>query len=128
MSLKWLTVIGLVIVPVLAQAECVWLLMAPPITDPKAPISVWYQAGAYYSAEACERGKAAFIDGWRKIPPIESDRSPGIPKMIWLRDPRSPRGGWGWTRQSSRRPSLPRWSAPAGEASSAPLRVDEVIR
>jgi hypothetical protein len=72
MRLKWLAVIGLVAVPMLARAECGWLLMMPPdrgsdvpaadrpVFD--APVSVWVQHSAYDPAEACERGKAAAID------------------------------------------------------------------
>jgi hypothetical protein len=65
MRLKWLAVIGLVAVPMLAQAECGWLLMVPPLFDrhgkpiPQGealhrPMIEWIHDSAYDSATGCE--------------------------------------------------------------------------
>jgi hypothetical protein len=65
---RWLVTTALTVLPVLAQAECGWLLMVPPVTgDPGKgtyqslagrPMAEWSQHSAHDSAESCERAKS----------------------------------------------------------------------
>ena len=65
MRLMWLAVIGLVAVAMLAQAECGWLLMTPPLIESRsgkgmglpntlAPLTEWTHEASYDTAAACE--------------------------------------------------------------------------
>ena len=67
MSLGWLATIALVGVPLVAEAECGWLLMLPDSPEStgslnatqrdawrRKPLSQWHQEGAYDSAADCE--------------------------------------------------------------------------
>jgi hypothetical protein len=58
MSLKWLAVVALVAVPMLAQAER-WLLMVPPVNQDVSaaapPLVEWVQWRVYDTASACEK-------------------------------------------------------------------------
>lgn len=55
------------LLPLLAQAECGWLLMTPPIgdgdqPDVRAPLAQWHQQGAYDSAGECQAAiEAAYV-------------------------------------------------------------------
>jgi hypothetical protein len=69
----------LIALPTLAQAECGWLLMAPPgWTDDDLgkslarPLIEWGQEQAYDTAIACEEGKQAKTGFWMKA----ADRIP----------------------------------------------------
>ena len=57
MNFKWLAMAGLVAFPMLAEAECGWLLMVPPRVGPGLTLplfSTWDQRSAYDSATSCE--------------------------------------------------------------------------
>jgi hypothetical protein len=70
---RWLVVGALLAVPVLAHAECGWLLMVPRIFDQKtgnpiearaainAPLSEWVQDVAFDSAEKCEETRGRLL-------------------------------------------------------------------
>ena len=56
-----MALIGLVVIPTLAQVECGWLLMVPPYSFasraalPQVPLIQWEQVSAFDTAEQCER-------------------------------------------------------------------------
>jgi hypothetical protein len=66
--MKLLGVLAMVAVPVLANAECGWLLMVP-ITMPgvqvirEAPLAEWYQYGAFDTAASCDDAR---VSTWKR--------------------------------------------------------------
>jgi hypothetical protein len=66
---RLLAVLALVALPVIANAECGWLLMTPPVLDkrtgrqiaerelPNRPLVEWFQQRAFDSAAQCEEAK-----------------------------------------------------------------------
>jgi hypothetical protein len=43
MTVRWFVTAGLIALPLLAQAECGWLLMTPPVTPMKpVPLEQWF--------------------------------------------------------------------------------------
>ena len=66
MGSKLLFVIALVVFPMLAHAECGWLLMVPPVSPgPKAPMVEWRQEGAFDSARDCVAGQASLATAYK---------------------------------------------------------------
>jgi hypothetical protein len=65
---RWLVATALTVLPMLAQAECGWLLMTPPVTGERGkgtyqshhgrPMVEWSQHSAHDSAQSCEREKS----------------------------------------------------------------------
>jgi hypothetical protein len=83
MRLKSLAVIGLVVIPMLARAECGWLLMVPPTIGDRgndsAALALWRQHAAYDTAAACEKGleeikRRGIVLKWNDSDPSTGDQ------------------------------------------------------
>jgi hypothetical protein len=62
MMVRWFVTAGLVAIPLLAAAECGWVLMLPKVVGPNeqmGPLSSWYQEKAFDSARECEEFRHA---------------------------------------------------------------------
>ena len=64
---RWLTVAALIASPLVAHADCGWVLLAPPMRadqtfDTGAPLIDWVQEGAYDNATACSNGQIALSE------------------------------------------------------------------
>jgi hypothetical protein len=81
MTVRWFATLGLVAIPLLAQAECGWLLMVPLQLNDK--VADWTQMGAYDMAAQCETERLQLSRSYRQRAESSGKQSDREEHQLW---------------------------------------------